>query len=75
MMDPVPLDEDIVKRFAGKTMAIVGYETDQVQIVNVFIFLLGVPKMVIKALLSLPNLTVAVTKQCIGNHHPTTTIF
>merc|ERR1719334_3053548 len=30
MMDPVPLDEDIVKRFAGKTMAIVGYETDQV---------------------------------------------
>merc|ERR1719414_1300819 len=30
MMDPVPLDKDLVSRFAGKTMAIVGYETDQV---------------------------------------------
>merc|ERR1719348_1759266 len=30
MMDPVPLDKDLVARFEGKTMAIVGYETDQV---------------------------------------------
>merc|ERR1719167_222303 len=30
MMDPVPLDEKLVERFAGKTMAIIGYETDQV---------------------------------------------
>ena len=30
MMDPVKLDEEIVERFNGKTMAIVGYETDQV---------------------------------------------
>ena len=29
-MDPVPLDPELVKRFAGKTMAIVGYESDQV---------------------------------------------
>ena len=29
-MDPVPLDTDLVSRFEGKTMAIVGYETDQV---------------------------------------------
>jgi len=30
MMPEVPLDESIVKRFNGKVMAIVGYETDQV---------------------------------------------
>jgi len=30
MMDPVPIDKDLVARFQGKTMAIVGYETDQV---------------------------------------------
>ena len=30
MMDPVELDKDLVARFQGKTMAIVGYETDQV---------------------------------------------
>ena len=30
MMDPVALDTDLVARFQGKTMAIVGYETDQV---------------------------------------------
>ena len=30
-MDPVPLDPDLVARFKDKTMAIVGYETDQVQ--------------------------------------------
>ena len=31
MMDGVPLPDDIVKRFDGKTMAITGYESDQVQ--------------------------------------------
>ena len=30
MMDPVPLDQDIIDQFKGKTLAIVGYETDQV---------------------------------------------
>ena len=30
MMDPVPMDKDLVERFSGKTMAVVGYETDQV---------------------------------------------
>merc|ERR1719288_283266 len=30
MMDPVPLDPDLVARVKGKTMALVGYETDQV---------------------------------------------
>jgi len=30
MMDPVPLDKEIVDRFNGKAMAVVGYETDQV---------------------------------------------
>merc|ERR1711970_1082912 len=29
MMDPVPLDPALVARFKGKTMALVGYETDQ----------------------------------------------
>merc|ERR1719348_1426889 len=29
MMDPVPLDKDIVDKFSGKIMAVVGYETDQ----------------------------------------------
>ena len=29
MMDPVPLDPDLVARFKDKTMAIVGYESDQ----------------------------------------------
>ena len=29
-MDPVPLDPSLVSRFKDKTMAIVGYETDQV---------------------------------------------
>ena len=32
MMDPVPLDADLVERFKDKTMAIVGYETDQARI-------------------------------------------
>ena len=30
MMDPVPLDKEIVDKFHGKTMAVIGYETDQV---------------------------------------------
>ena len=30
-MDPVPLDPDLVARFKDKTMAIVGYESDQGQ--------------------------------------------
>ena len=30
MMDPVPLDQDVVEKFKGKIMAVVGYETDQV---------------------------------------------
>ena len=30
MMEPVPLPDEIVKRFAGKTMAITGHESDQV---------------------------------------------
>ena len=35
-MDPVPLDKDIVDQFKGKTMAVVGYETDQV--IEIFFF-------------------------------------
>merc|ERR1712025_223417 len=31
MMDPVPLDEEFVKRFDGRSVAFVGYEVDQVQ--------------------------------------------
>ena len=31
MMDPVSLEKDLVARFKDKTMAIVGYETDQVK--------------------------------------------
>jgi hypothetical protein len=30
MMDPVPLDSQLVDRFRGKVMAIVGFEADQV---------------------------------------------
>jgi len=30
MMDPIPLPKDLVARFANKTMAVVGYEVDQV---------------------------------------------
>ena len=30
MMDPVPLDPDLVAKFNDKTMAIVGYESNQV---------------------------------------------
>ena len=30
MMDAVPIDPDLVARFKDKTMAIVGYESDQV---------------------------------------------
>ena len=30
MMDPIPIDPDIVARYANKTMAVVGYETNQV---------------------------------------------
>ena len=30
MMDPVLLDQEIIDKFKGKTLAIVGYETDQV---------------------------------------------
>ena len=29
MMDPIPLDAELVNRFKDKTMAVVGYETDQ----------------------------------------------
>ena len=32
MMDPIPLDADIVARFKDKTMAIVGYESNQVHL-------------------------------------------
>ena len=32
MMDPVPLNKELVERFNGKTMAVVGYETDQVNL-------------------------------------------
>ena len=31
MMDPIPIDPDIVARYANKTMAVVGYETNQVR--------------------------------------------
>ena len=34
MMDPVPLDKELVERFAGKAMAVVGYETDQVLVIR-----------------------------------------
>ena len=34
MMDPVPLDAELVSRFKDKTMAIVGYETDQASILT-----------------------------------------
>ena len=30
MMDSVPLKKQLVERFQDKTMAVVGYETDQV---------------------------------------------
>ena len=33
MSDPIPLDPDLVARFKDKTMAVVGYETDQVDII------------------------------------------
>ena len=29
-MDPVPLDAELIARFKDKTMAVVGYESDQV---------------------------------------------
>ena len=29
MMDPIPLDADLVNQFKDKTMAVVGYETNQ----------------------------------------------
>ena len=32
MMDPVPLDPDLVAKFNDKIMAIVGYESNQVQL-------------------------------------------
>ena len=32
MMDPVPLEKSLVDRFKDKTMAVIGYETDQVNI-------------------------------------------
>lgn len=31
MMDPVPLPDDVRERFAGKTMAVIGYEANQVR--------------------------------------------
>ena len=37
MMDPVPLKKQLVERFKDKTMAVVGYETDQV-FYNIFQF-------------------------------------
>ena len=30
MMDPIPIDPKLVSRYANKTMAVVGYETNQV---------------------------------------------
>ena len=30
MMDPVPLQKNLVDRFKDKTMAVIGYEMDQV---------------------------------------------
>ena len=36
-MDPVPLDAELVQRFKDKTMAIVGYETDQESIYTVVV--------------------------------------
>ena len=33
MMDPVPLDKDVVDKFSGKIMAVIGYETDQVHFI------------------------------------------
>jgi hypothetical protein len=30
MMDPIPIPAEIKARFANKTMAIIGYEVDQV---------------------------------------------
>ena len=30
MMDPVPLEKNLVDRFKDKTMAVIGYEMDQV---------------------------------------------
>ena len=35
MMDPVPLSPDLVSRFKDKTMAVVGYETDQARFLGV----------------------------------------
>ena len=34
MMDSVPLDSQVVERFNGKIMAIVGFEVDQVRNVS-----------------------------------------
>ena len=38
-MDSVPIDPDLVARFKDKTMAIVGYESDQVLTTNMISFL------------------------------------
>eukprot|EP00117_Sycon_ciliatum_P033947 scpid107755/ scgid26010/ len=31
LMDPVTIPDEIIQRFANKTMAVIGYETDQVR--------------------------------------------
>ena len=36
MMDPVPLSPDLVSRFKDKTMAVVGYETDQARFLGLY---------------------------------------
>ena len=35
MMDPIPLDADLVNIFKDKTMAVVGYETNQATIIEI----------------------------------------
>ena len=40
MMDPIPLDADLVNRFKDKTMAVVGYETNQAIIYQILAYLL-----------------------------------
>ena len=45
-MNPVPLDKDLVARFKDKTMAIVGYETDQV--IKPWLQITSIPNGIIK---------------------------
>ena len=39
MMDPVPLSPDLVSRFKDKTMAVVGYETDQARFLGLYMYI------------------------------------